>query len=106
MKKFKIEKTDVKNSNVRFGIKTVDDFELDYTDLIEVALDTPPQGGFIPKDIRERNRIQKIMDEAKDGVISFEDADWENLKKIIKASRWMVRNKDLEKFLQLFEDKE
>lgn len=100
MKKVKIEKTKITEDQIKF--KGDANKELDYKDLIEVALDVLPQGGFTPKDIKERNRIQDALDASKEGVISFEDADYEALKKIVEASRWSVRSKDIHTFLNSF----
>ena len=103
MKKIKIEKTDINQNMVKREGKADD--KATYVDLLEYTLDTIPSGGFAPKDIRERNRIQDAIDKAKEGTISFEDADFENLKKIVSNSRWNMRNKELSVFLEIFEKK-
>ena len=101
MRQIEIEKTKIIENQIKFqGDK---DKELDYKDLIEVALDVVPQGGFTPKDIRNRNRIQDVLDKSTN-VIEIEDADYDNLKKIIKDSRWILRDSELNTFLQNFED--
>ena len=101
MRQIEIEKTKIIENQIKFqGDK---DKELDYKDLIEVALDVVPQGGFTPKDIRNRNRIQDVLDKSTN-VIEIEDADYDNLKKIIKDSRWILRDSELNIFLQNFED--
>ena len=100
MKKVKNEKTEINESQVKFeGSK---EKKLDYKALIEYTLDVVPQGGFVPSDIRERNRIQKAIDDMKEDLISFEDADYEALLKIINLSRWTIRDKDLNIFLDKF----
>ena len=101
MKDIKIEKTKITEEQVKF--KGDNDKLLDYKDLIEISLDVVPQGGFSPKDIRERNRIQEALDRATT-TISLEDADFEALEKIIKNSRWSIRDKELDVFLKNFED--
>ena len=101
MRQIEIEKTKIIENQIKFqGDK---DKELDYKDLIEAALDVVPQGGFTPKDIRNRNRIQDVLDKSTN-VIEIEDADYDNLKKIIKDSRWTLRDSELNIFLQNFED--
>ena len=101
MRQIKIEKTKITETQVKFqGDK---DKEFDYKDLIEVALDVVPQGGFTPKDIRNRNRIQDVLDKSTN-IIEIEDADYDNLVKIIKDSRWTLRDSELNTFLQNFED--
>lgn len=101
MRKIKIEKTKITEEQIKFrgNLEKL----LDYKDLIEVALDVVPQGGFAPKDIRERNRIQDVLDRAT-SIINIEDADYDNLEKIIEASRWTLRDPELNKFLQNFKD--
>jgi len=101
MKHIKIEKTLITEDKVKFqGDK---EKLLDYKDLLEIAMDVLPQGGFTPKDIRERNRLQDAFDKAKDKtIIDIEDADYEALVKIVNASRWTLRDKDLHTFLQIF----
>ena len=91
----------------------------DTCDLIESCLDNIPQGGFTPKDIRERNRIQIVLDEyreerkelkvkadKKEGTksqpIKLEDQDYDALKIIVNASRWSAREKVLQEFLDVF----
>jgi len=102
MKTIKIEKTKIAENKVKFdGDK---DKNLTYKDLIEICLDVLPQGGFTPEGIRDRNRIQKSLDGAKAGVINIEDADFKNLEKLVKASRWTIRDKELATFLDKFED--
>lgn len=102
MKTIKIEKTKIIENKVKFeGSETK---ELDYKDLIEHALDIIPQGGFTPKDIRERNRIQEAIDKSNGVSIKLEDADYEALEKIMKDSRWIIRNTELHTLLLNFED--
>ena len=86
----------------------------DTCDLIVTTLDNIPQGGFTPKDIRDRNRIQLVIDnyheekkEDKLGkerkpLLKFEDADYDNLKFIVESSRWVSRDKILQEFLDSF----
>ena len=49
------------------------DSDIRYSDLIEYMLDVRPQGGFVPSDLRKRNKIMDIVD-ASNGVITLEDA--------------------------------
>ena len=102
MKKIKIEKTKITENKVKFHGN--ENKEVDYKDLIGVALDVIPQGGFTPKDIRDRNRIQEALDKATLSIITLEDADYEALEKIIKDSRWTLRDPELNIFLKKFED--
>lgn len=102
MRKIKVEKTKITEEQIKFrgdSKKT-----LDYKDLIEVALDVVPQGGFAPKDIRDRNRIQDVLDKSNDAYFKIEDADYDNLVKIVADSRWTIRDSELDTLLQNFED--
>jgi len=103
MKKIKVEKTTITENQLKF--KGDPEKEVDYKDLIEIVLDVVPQQGFTPKDIRDRNRIQDALDEAKEGEINFEDADYENLILIVEQSRWPTRSKEILKFLDHFKRK-
>lgn len=99
MKKIKIEKTTIKEDQLK---RNGEQKELDYKDLMELTLDIIPQGGFTPADIRERNRIQSALENAKDGTISLEDADYDNFIKVLNQSRWPIRDKELAAFLDKF----
>ena len=88
----------------------------DTCDLITTTLDIIPQGGFTPKDIRDRNRIQFVIDEYRKDKkkpeikdihkLKFEDADYDNLKSIVNNSRWVSRDKALQEFIDSFNIKE
>jgi hypothetical protein len=102
MKTIKLEKTEIPENLVKFqgdSTKTAT-----YKELIVLALDIVPQGGFTASDIRERSRIQDALDEAKNGVLELEDSDYNALEKIMKNSRWPFRSKELHTLLQNFED--
>ena len=76
-----------------------------YKDLIESSMDILPQGGFTPEDIRNRNRIQKALEDIKDNMIELEDADYKNLQAIVELSRWASRDVELSDFLNVFVEK-
>jgi hypothetical protein len=101
MKTIKNEKTTITEDKVKF--KGSESKELDYKDLIEIALDAPPQGGFSLKDIRDRNRIQDALDKSTN-AIALEDNDYDNLEKLLKDARWPTRHRELDAFLSKFED--
>lgn len=110
MKTIEIKETSINENQLKMNGD--DTKKISYIDLIEYTLDIIPQGGFTPKDIRNRNRIQIVIDEylnklgsniADETQLSFEDSDFDNLKEIIKSSRWTIRNKDVYTFLNLFE---
>ena len=101
MKQIKIEKTKITEEKIKF--RGDESKELDYKDLIGFALDVVPQGGFTPKDIRDRNRIQDALDKATN-IITLEDSDYDALEKIIRDSRWTLRDSELNAFLGNLED--
>lgn len=106
MKEIEIKKTKLTDGDLKGYILRPDvpvEDTKDYKQIIEHALDIPPQGGFTPKDIRDRNRIQKSLDDIKDNKLKLEDSDYKNLSEIIKTSRWGSRKKELQDFLDVFE---
>lgn len=103
MRKIEIKKTKITENETKFQGDSGK--ILDYKDLIVAALDVVPQGGFTPKDIRDRNRIQDALDKSFANTISIEDADYDNLVKVMKDSRWTIRSSELDILLQNFEDK-
>lgn len=106
MKTIENIKTDLKKKQIKQVEKEQQNDKLDYKDLIEYCLDVVPQGGFKPEDIRKRNRIQLALDKMKENKIKFEDSDFNNLKKIVNESRWIIRDKDLAKFLEKFKNED
>lgn len=71
---------------------------LDYRELIKSCLDMTPQGGFSFEDLTKRARIDAALKKSKNGKIELEDADYENLKSIVKEMRWLVRHNDILEF--------
>lgn len=72
-----------------------------YTHLIKMCLNMPKQGGYSYEDIKNRERIEEVIKDAKPGeTVSFEDADFKNLQAIEKETRWMFRHPDLTKFIE------
>ena len=95
--------TGIKESHIRhLGNPEV---VVDFKALLEMALDIIPQGGFTPKDLRERNRIQNVLEKSKSDI-KLEDTDYNNLKQIIINSRWLTRHVDLVEFINKFEKDE
>jgi len=114
MKKVEIKTTGLELKKLT-GKTTEDGKMADTRDLIEVCLDIIPQGGFTPRDIRERNRIQIVLDKSKEkkpksemkssnDILEFEDHDYDNLRVIVGLSRWVSRDKDLQAFLDTFKE--
>ena len=68
-----------------------------YAFLAMLALDFPPQGGFLPADQRARNRVAAVLEKAGD-KIELEDADFETLKKCVAVCPFNVRSIHIEAF--------
>lgn len=71
--------------------------------LLLVCLNTPPAGGFDFATIRARNRIADAVEKLQPGeIIKLEDSDYSMAQEAIKATRWVVRNKELLQFGEAF----
>ena len=99
MKKIKNEKTIILESKVKF--KGDEKKHMSYKDLIELVLDIVPQGGFTVTDVTNRLRLKDQLKKAKDDI-SLEDADYGNLKELIKISRWPYYDEEIGTFLKQF----
>jgi hypothetical protein len=75
------------------------DRKMNTKDFINIVLNQPPQGGFTPKTLKDSRRIDDAIDNSKDGVIYLEDQDVTFLKQRCEESRWNIRSKDIESFL-------
>ena len=69
-----------------------------YGELLTMCLDKPPQNGFSGKEIRQRGRVAKAIDDTEDGTIKFEDADYAKALECVKAMMWAVRDDKLSTF--------
>ena len=71
-----------------------------YSDLINHSLNIIPQGGISPSEMRKRVRIIKSLEKAPlaGNIIKFEDNDAENLKQIVKTSKWSLIHEDILNF--------
>jgi len=98
--------------NVTTEIKKSGDDLLEYEDLIRTCLNDVPTNpatgmptGFTRQEMKNRDRIEQAVD-ASNGEFRFEDADAENLKQLVLGMRWMVRHKDVLKFIDDVENME
>jgi hypothetical protein len=74
---------------------------LNTKDCIRMVLDNPPDRGFTNTDIQKRNRIEKQMNETKDGMpIILEDADHEELTNLAKSMGWPRRDNFFHEFVE------
>ena len=71
--------------------------------LLKICLSVPPQGGFDYKTMRDRSKVEDILDAVESGdTIALEDADYAVAVQCVTAMRWGIRHKDLVKFAELF----
>lgn len=100
MKTIEDKQTGIKESLIKF--KGSEETTVKYSDLIALAIDIVPQGGFTVTDVEKRIRIKHQLKEVKDGKMQFEDSDFEALKGIIKNSRWVYYDEELNDFFNQF----
>jgi hypothetical protein len=77
----------------------------DYKRLIMECLNAKPENGFDFKELKLRLRIEAVVNdlEAPGDDMIFEDADYRELKRIVMAMRWGIRDENIFKFISLFE---
>lgn len=102
MKEIKLKDTKILMSKIKMTAADKD-HRCSYLELIDASLDVVPQGGFTPNDIREINKLQDALDKCTTKTLKLEDAEFETLKKYVRKSRWMIRDKELNQFLAIFE---
>ena len=66
--------------------------------LIGECLNQVPEKGYSYDDLKNRQRIDAALKEAKPKSIEFEDNDASNLQTIVKAMRWATRHEDILQF--------
>jgi hypothetical protein len=77
---------------------------LGYADLGAIALNTAPQGGWTPADMRKRLKvIAKLEDQEFDAKIELEDAEFDTLYQN-KDVRWKFMHKDVVAFDDYLEE--
>lgn len=73
--------------------------KIQYSDIIKIVLDIPPQSGFSFSEMKKRERIANAVDRATD-KIELEDADASNLKSMLDYVTLKIRHKDLVVFYE------
>jgi hypothetical protein len=58
-----------------------------------------PQKGAEIEEIRKGIRVLDALDKAENGVVTFEDADWEHLKAKVQAMQWAFVDKRILQFI-------
>jgi hypothetical protein len=86
--KTEITQTDEKKNKTNLG----------FADLSLIALNTPPQGGWTPDDMRKRLKVMSKLEDQKLGAkIKLEDAEFAELF-ACKDVRWKFMHKDVVAF--------
>ena len=86
-------------------IKFTDQDNLNTKHLIQMILNKIPNGGFTLKDIQLRDKIEKGMNDTKEGFpILLEDAYFEELHKLAKEMQWPVRDIFIADFVEGLKD--
>lgn len=86
----------LENKSTSIALK--DENPFDYAKLIQICLDHVTEKGLSRRELRNRARIEDVI-EASNGKFDFEDADAENLKRIVNQDmRWGIRHKDILQF--------
>lgn len=89
--------------NKKTELEGKDNEKLDYADMIGVCLNQAKQGGFSLDDIEQRLRIKSATGSKKDDNIELEDSDVQNLKKIVKNTKWPNVHEDILEFSKAVE---
>jgi len=93
MKTFINTKTEITRKDEKDNIK-----HLGYADLASMALNTPPENGWTPDDMRKRLKVLVKLENKKLGAeIQLEDAEFEELFRN-KNVRWKFLHKDVVAF--------
>jgi hypothetical protein len=73
--------------------------QLGFFDLVRVGLNSPPQEGWTPGEMRVRFKLEdKIADTELDKTIELEDADFEKVYTICKSIKWAKMHRDIVAF--------
>lgn len=97
LKKVK-EKVVVNNSQQEAEIKTID--------LLKVAINAPSQGGYSVSEMSQRLKLLDVVDQAEksnEDKVSFEDSDFEVLKKLVKDTKWAIISRTVVDFVTEFD---
>lgn len=81
-------------------IKFTEAEQLTYKHLIQMILNKAPMGGFSYKDNAIRSKIEKAVEDTKEGFpILFEDAEFDELQKLAKDMTWQFRSSFTNEFV-------
>jgi hypothetical protein len=101
----------MKSILLKKGILKINGADITTQELIKVALDEKPEGGFKYKDYKERARVENSMDnictiDNGEGELlshfDLEDKDFENLTKWVNSAGWGIRDPFVLDFLEQF----
>ena len=89
----------VKRENKNYDLMIGEDKKAKTVDLIKICLNQVPQNGYTFDDLRNRERIDKAIE---NGIIELEDSDFKNLQGYVKTAKWTSRHPDLLDFINEF----
>ncbi len=75
------------------------DKKLTYAGLCKLVLNQMPQGGFTYQVMKERGRIEDVLNKTKT-MIELEDADYKILMKCLDLYTWGRRDPEILKFME------
>lgn len=87
--------------------------EVSTSELIKIALDAPPEGGFKYRDYQERARVESAMEKTQSEILNgdivqyfeLETHDYNNLCKWVDRAQWSRRDPFLVEFVLSFQKK-
>lgn len=85
--------------------------EIATLDLLETAINNPVKGGYSAADMLVRIKLLDLVKTARtnlvlpgfEATISFEDADFAQLKNMVKETKWSILSKTILEFVQNIE---
>ncbi len=78
--------------------------KVEYKMLLIDALDFPPQGGLLPKTMRERNNVAMKIETSKNGTVELENAEFDILYQTVQIMPMRVRDKGFEEFYDYLDE--
>lgn len=72
-------------------------------ELIRSAVNFNSGSGFNFTDMTNRLRILDALNTPVEGILQLEDADYENLSRYVKETKWMILSRTIADFVKSFE---
>lgn len=83
-----------KITNTKTGLLTAEG-SMNRGDLLLIALEHPPQGGFTTRLMKARLVVVNKIEAAKEADITLENAEFVTLQEAFKVSKWAAMHKDI-----------